>query len=220
MPRPSPHRIFLVDDHPLVREWLGNLIAQETDLVICGESDDATNALTAVELAKPDLAIVDISLKDGSGLELIKNLRAVHPEVAVLVLSMHDESLYAERSLRAGARGYVMKRDTTKRILAAIRKVLTGGVYVSEKFAADMTAKLVHSRANAEKSPIETLSDRELEVFRLLGRGRGTPQIADALHISLKTVQAYCARIKEKLGVSNMTELLREAVRFDSEVEG
>ncbi len=218
MARTQKHRIFLVDDHPLVREWLGTLIATEGDLEICGGCDDATLALTAIGEARPDLAVIDLSLGDGSGLELIKNLQAVYPDISLLALSMHEESLYAERVLRAGAKGYVMKRDSTKHILAAIRKVLAGGVYVSEKFASEIAAKLVHSRSHAGKSPVETLSDRELEVFRLLGKGRGTPQIAEALHISLKTVQAYCARMKEKLAVSSMTELLREAVRFDSEL--
>lgn len=221
MPRSArQYRIFLVDDHPLVREWLGQLLVRETDLIICGESAEPGEAFTRIGELQPDLAVIDISLRDGSGLELIKNLRAAHPNVALLVLSMHEESLYAERVLRAGARGYVMKRDTTKRILSAIRQVLSGGIYVSETFATQMTAKLVQSRAAATRSPVETLSDRELEVFRLLGRGRGTPQIADMLHLSLKTVQAYCARIKDKLGVTSMTELLREAVRFDAESSG
>ena len=210
-------RIFLVDDHPLVREWLINLINRQPDLAICGEAADAPRALSAVDAMRPDVAIVDLSLTTGSGLELVKDIRALAPEVAVIVLSMHDESLYAERALRAGARGYVMKRETTKKILAAIRRVLEGGVHVSDDFAAVMAEKLVGGRPKASgDQPIVTLlSDRELEVFRMLGHGRGTPQIAESLGLSLKTVQAYCARIKEKLGLQNATELLREALRFE-----
>ena len=210
-------RIFLVDDHPLVREWLINLINRQPDLAICGEAEDAPRALSAVSALRPDVAIVDLSLTTGSGLELVKDIRAHSPEVAVIVLSMHDEALYAERSLRAGARGYVMKRESTKKILAAIRRVLDGGVHVSDDFAAVMAEKIVGGRSRTTRDqPIVTLlSDRELEVFRMLGQGRGTPQIAGTLGLSLKTVQAYCARIKEKLGLSNATELLREALRFE-----
>ena len=213
----SKKRIFLVDDHPLVREWLINLINRQPDLAICGEAEDAPRALSAVADLRPDVAIVDLSLTTGSGLELVKDIRALAPEVAVIVLSMHDEALYAERALRAGARGYVMKRESTKKILAAIRRVLEGGVHVSDDFAAVMAEKLVGGRAKpAGDQPIATLlSDRELEVFRMLGQGRGTPQIAESLGLSLKTVQAYCARIKEKLGLGNATELLREALRFE-----
>ena len=210
-------RIFVVDDHPLVREWLTVLINGQIDLMVCGEASDAPQALSAVTVARPDVAIVDISLGNGSGLELVKDLRVHAPDVRVIVLSMHEENLYAERVLRAGARGYVMKRESTKKILAAIRRVLDGGVYVSESFAAVMAEKMVGSRVpvQTERSPGELLSDRELEVFRFLGQGRGTPQIAETLGISLKTVQAYCARIKEKLGIANATELLREAMRFE-----
>ena len=188
-----------MDDHPLVREWLINLINRQPDLTICGEAEDAPRALEAVGRLRPDVAIVDLSLSVGSGLELIKDIRAHSPDVAVIVLSMHDESLYAERSLRAGARGYVMKRETTKKILAAIQRVLEGGVHVSDDFAAVMAEKLVGGRPKtAADQPIVTLlSDRELEVFRLLGKGRGTPKIAEMLGLSLKTVQAYCARIKK-----------------------
>jgi DNA-binding NarL/FixJ family response regulator len=211
-------RIFLVDDHPLVREWLTNLVNGQMDLTVCGEAEDAARALSAIGQARPQIAVVDLSLKAGSGLELVKDIRLHHPGVGVIVLSMHDESLYAERALRAGARGYVMKRETTKKILAAIRCVLEGGVYVSEGFATTIAEKLVSGaplRPGVASSPAELLSDRELEVFGLLGQGRGTPQIAEMLGISIKTVQAYCARIKEKLGIGNATELLRAALRFE-----
>lgn len=213
----SPHRVFIVDDHPILREALTTLIGAEDDFKVCGESDDAVKALDAIVKAKPDLAVVDITLKDGSGIELIKNARAVLPDLAVLVLSMHDEALYAERALRAGARGYVMKRDTTKRLLEAMRRVIDGGVYLSERYASELAARLVHAPAKGSKGSVESLSDRELEVFRLLGRGQGAPAVAKAMHLSRKTVNAYCARIKAKIGVTNMAELLREAVRFEGE---
>ncbi len=217
-PRPAgeKHRIFVVDDHPLVRESLRNLLNQQIDLTVCGEAEDAPRALSAMQALSPDVAIVDLSLKSGSGLELIKDLKLHCPKVAVIVLSMHDENLYAERVLRAGARGYVMKRETTKSILSALRRVLGGGVYVSEAFAAVMAERLAggHPIQPGPVSAVEQLSDRELEVFRALGQGRGTSEIAGDLHLSLKTVQAYCARIKAKLGLTNAQTLMREAVRF------
>lgn len=213
----SPHRVFIVDDHPILREALATLINAEDDFQTCGEADDAIKALDALVKAKPDLALVDITLKDGSGIELIKNARAVLPDLVVLVLSMHEEGLYAERALRAGARGYIMKRDTTKRLLDAMRRVMGGSVYLSEKYAAELAARLVHAPAKSGKGSVESLSDRELEVFRLLGRGQGAPTVAKSMHLSRKTVNAYCARIKAKIGVTNMAELLREAVRFEGE---
>lgn len=211
------HKVFLVDDHPLVREWLTNLINQQPDLAVCGEAESASQAISAIAIAKPDVAIVDLSLKDSSGIELIKNLKQSHPNVAVLVLSMHDESLYAERALRAGARGYIMKRETTKKVVTAIRQVLEGKLYVSEPIAHAMAEKFVGGRPAASGSPFALLSDRELEIFQFLGQGRETKQIADDLHISLKTVQAYCDRIKEKLSLANATELRREAVRWEDQ---
>ncbi len=218
---PAKRRVFVVDDHPILRDALKTLIASEDDFEICGESDDAIRALDEIGAAKAELAVVDITLKDGSGIELIKNLRAVHPGVAVLVLSMHDETLYAERALRAGARGYVMKRDTTRRLLDAMRRVLEGGVYLSEQYASELAARLVHAPGKrAQMNPVDTLSDRELEVFRLLGRGLGAPIVAKTMHLSRKTVNAYCARIKAKIGVTSMAELLRDAVRFVSSTQG
>jgi DNA-binding NarL/FixJ family response regulator len=206
--------VFLVDDHPLVREWLTNLINQQGDLAVCGEADNASQAMQAILALKPEVAIVDIGLKDSSGIELIKDLKRASPAVAVLVLSMHEEGHYVERALRAGARGYVMKRDTTRKIIAAIRQVLQGKLYVSEEIAAAMAAQFVQGKTLATHSPAEQLSDRELEVFELLGRGRGTRQIAETLRVSVKTVQAYSARIKEKLNLASATELIREAVRW------
>ena len=206
--------IFLVDDHPLVREWLSNLIHEQPDLAVCGEAESGPEALQAILAAKPDVAIVDISLKDSSGIELIKNLKQTCPTVSVLVLSMHEESHYAERALRAGARGYVMKRETTRKVIAAIRQVLDGKLAISESIATALAAQFVEGKGPATQSLAELLSDRELEVFELLGQGRGTRQIAEVLRVSVKTVQAYCARIKEKLSLASATELLREAVRW------
>jgi DNA-binding NarL/FixJ family response regulator len=210
-------RVFLVDDHPLVREWLTSLINQQRDLIVCGEADDPPEALRRIAAARADVAVVDISLKAGSGLELIKQMKASHPNVAVVVLSMHEESLYGERALRAGASGYVVKRDTPKKVVAAIRRVLDGQLYLSERFAALMAERFVKGRQPVSESPVEELSDRELEIFDLLGQGIGTRQIAEKLCVSIKTVQAYCARIKEKLHLQNATELLREAIRWQYE---
>jgi DNA-binding NarL/FixJ family response regulator len=206
--------VFLVDDHPLVREWLTQLIHQQPDLVVCGEAEDAPRALRMIGEIRPDVAIVDISLGQGSGIELIKNIKRVVPSVAVIVLSMHDERLYAERALRAGARGYIMKRETAKKVVVAIRQVLAGKLYMSETLAAAFAETFLDGRLPTDGSPVEQLSDRELEVFQLLGRGYETRKVAESLHVSMKTVQAHCAHIKEKLRLSNAAELLREAVRW------
>ncbi|MDR3403781.1 MAG: response regulator transcription factor [Chthoniobacter sp.] len=217
MSSPTPNadgkrRVFLVDDHPLVREGLTTLINQQKDFVVCGEAEDAPEALQAIEREQPDAAVVDITLAIGSGIELIKDIRCVAPKVAIVVLSMHDEALYAERALRAGARGYVMKRETTKKIVTALREVLEGRRYVSEEFRAAATDKFIDGSAGM--SVVEQLSDRELEVFRQLGTGQETRRIAESLGISMKTVQVYFARIKEKLNLGNITEVRREAVRW------
>jgi DNA-binding NarL/FixJ family response regulator len=211
---PLRKRVFLVDDHPLVREWLTNLINQQPGLVVCGEAESGPEAREKILALRPDVAIVDIALKDSSGIELIKDLKLACPQVAVLVLSMHEESHYAERALRAGARGYIMKRETTRKVVAAIGQVLEGKLCISEAIAAAMATQFVEGKTLASGSPVEQLSDRELEVFELLGQGRTTRQIAETLRVSLKTVQAYCARIKEKLNLGSATELLREAVRW------
>jgi DNA-binding NarL/FixJ family response regulator len=207
-------RVFIVDDHPLVREGLANLINQQSDLTVCGEAEDSAGAIVEIESARPDVALIDISLKNESGLELVKTLQTRFPQVALIVLSMHDEALYAERALHAGARGYVMKRETTKSVLTAIRRVVEGDIYVGDRVVNAM-AKRMSSRKTAATEPVERLSDRELEIFRLLGQGRTPSQIAEDLRLSLKTVQAYCARAKEKFGVSSLTELLRAAIRWE-----
>lgn len=210
----TKRRIFVVDDHPLVREWLANLINQQPDLVVCGEAGSAAEGKQAILSQLPDAAVVDISLKDSSGIELIKELKQSRPELSVIVLSMHEESHYAERALLAGARGYIIKRETTKKIIAAIREVLQGKLFLSESIAMVMVEHMFAGRTAGAHNEVSTLSDREMAVFALLGQGRGTRQIGETLGINIKTVQAYCARIKEKLHLGSATELLREAVRF------
>jgi DNA-binding NarL/FixJ family response regulator len=205
--------IFLVDDHPMVREWLTNLISQQADIAVCGEAESPAEALEAIAKKKPDVAIVDISLKNGSGIELIKGLRELKPPIAIIVLSMHDENLFAERALRAGARGYIMKRETARKIIVAIRQVLSGKLYLSENLTGLFAEKFIDGEL-VDTPRIESLSDRELEVFQLFGEGFETRQIAGRMHVSMKTVQAYCARIKEKLKLSSASELLREATRW------
>ena len=210
----SRRTVLLVDDHPLVREWLTNLINQQADLKVCGEAETGPQAIQALAATKPDIAIIDISLRGSSGIELIKDLKRLRPNLAVLVLSMHEEPHYAERAMRAGAKGYIIKRETTRRVITAIRQVLEGKPYVSDELASALAVRFTQGPPLGARSPSETLSDRELEVFELLGQGRGTRLIAESLGVSIKTVQAYCARIKEKLGLRSATELLREAVRW------
>lgn len=206
----AAHTIFLVDDHPLVREWLTNLLHQEPDLRVCGEAASAPEAVAAIERLRPSVVVVDITLEDGSGLELLKDIRRVSPRSVSLMLSMHDELTYAERALRAGARGYVTKRETTGKIVAAIREVLAGRIFVSDELKAMIAERMLSG--SASKADVSLLSDRELEVFRMLGQGRETREIAASLKISVKTVQVYFARIKEKYGLAGHNELLREAI--------
>jgi DNA-binding NarL/FixJ family response regulator len=212
-------KVFIVDDHPLVREWLTNLINQQLDLVVCGEAASAEEARQALVDSKAEVIIVDISLKDSSGIELIKDLKKSCPDLTVLVLSMHDEKLYAERALRAGAKGYVMKRASTGQVIEALRRVLLGKFYVSEEVAEAITTRFVAGKNLTSRSPIDQFSDRELTVFKLLGEGRGTRQIAETLHLSVKTVQVYCARMKEKLNLKSGGDLLMEAMRHQQSEE-
>ena len=210
-------RIFLVDDHPLVREWLGNLLRLQPDMEVVGSAGDANQALRAMVHAPPDVAIIDLTLQRGSGLQLIKDLDGQLPETRVVVLSMHEEIGDIERALRAGARGYVMKRESTSQVVDAIRQVLAGRIFADASVLAKMAERLV-GRPEAASGPTdEVLSDRELEVFRRLGQGHSTRRIADDLGLSLKTVQTYCTRMKEKLAVGDANELMRAAVRW---VEG
>jgi len=208
-------KIFIVDDHPLVREWLTNLIQQTDDLIVCGEAEDPQAALQAIARTAPDLAIIDLSLGNGSGIDLIRSVRSLFPNMAVIVLSMHDERVYAERSIRAGARGYIMKRESTKKIVEAIHQVLEGKMYLSKELTETFATKFVTGPSPGKGTPIGQLSDRELEVFQLIGQGYETRQIAKTLNVNIKTVQTYCTRIKEKLKFSTGAELLREAIRWN-----
>lgn len=209
----APLRLFLVDDHPLVREWLGNLLRLQPDWEVCGESGDCADALAAMMADPPDIAIVDLSLQRGSGLDLIKDLRLHLPDTKSVVLSMHEEIGDVERALRAGARGYVMKRESTHQIVAAIRQVHAGQIYAEPAVLAALAARVIGRPAEQSATP-EALSDRELDVFRRLGEGHSTRRIADELGISLKTVQTYYARIREKLALADSAELVRAAVRW------
>jgi DNA-binding NarL/FixJ family response regulator len=208
------YKIFIVDDHPIVRKGLSQLINQESDLVVSGEAPDAQSALELLKKLKPDLAIVDISLQGIDGIELTKTIRARYGNLPVLVVSMHDESLFAERALRAGARGYIMKQEAIEKMMEAIRRVIRGDLYVSEKVSAGIVKKFIDGKPESASSPEELLSDRELEVFRLVGQGFGTRQIADQLHVSIKTVETYRANIKEKLNLKNAAELIKHAVHW------
>jgi DNA-binding NarL/FixJ family response regulator len=207
-------KIVIVDDHPIVREGLADLINKEDDLVVCGEAEDGHRAMEVISELEPDIAIVDISLQDTSGLELIKDIKVQYPSLPVLTLSMHEESLYAERALRAGAKGYIMKREATANVVIAIRKVLSGQVYLSERMATKLVDKLVGSKPEENSSGIERLTDRELEVFSLLGEGKGTRQISEGLHLSVKTIETYRSRIKEKLNLKSGPELLQHAFQW------
>jgi DNA-binding NarL/FixJ family response regulator len=206
--------VFIVDDHSLVREWFANFINHQPDLRSCGGAADAFEAIGLITALKPQVVIVDISLEGGSGLELIKNIKVAATEAAIVVLSMHDESLYAERAIRAGARGYVTKREATKNVLNAIRCVLDGKPFFSEKTTMMMVEKAIEGRFAETGSQVELLSNRELEVFQLLGCGRSSRQIAQEMQISFRTVQSFCARVKLKLGLNDATALLLEAVRW------
>ena len=217
---PTEIKILLVDDHPLVRQGLADMIGRHPDLKVCGEAENEPEALELIGSVQPAVAIVDISLENGSGIELVKSIKAIHPEVKSLVLSMHDESLYAERALRAGARGYIMKREAAKKIIDGIRSVMAGRLFISEKISAVMAEKFVDGTAVGDTSPFDQLSNRELEVFDLIGRGLTTRQIADHLHIGFKTVQAFSARIKEKLKLPNANELMRAAMRHQENQNG
>jgi len=211
---PPATRIFIVDDHPLVREWLAALLRQQPDLEVSGQAEDASSGLAAMIANPPDVAIVDLSLKASSGLDLIKDLVEHLPGTQVIVLSMHEEIFYAERALRAGARGYVTKRESTDRMVEAIRMVQGGHIYANAQLLARLAERMVGHTATTSPGDVETLSDRELDVFRRLGEGQATRRIAEELHLSIKTVQAYCARIKEKLQLASGVELVREAVRW------
>jgi len=206
--------VFIADDHPLVRDWLSRLINDEVDLEVCGCADNADEASLVIARLRPSISIIDIGLRGKSGLELIRSLTDQNPDQNILVLSMHDEAVYAHRVFRAGARGYVNKRQTADEVVVAIRRILAGGIYVNETCAATFALGLNRRRNAGSADEMTLLSDRELEVFRLLAAGRINSEIAGDLCVSLKTVQSYCARIKEKLNLRNATELLQAATRW------
>jgi DNA-binding NarL/FixJ family response regulator len=215
----SKARIVIVEDHPMFREQLSHLISREADMIVCGEADNVRDGLALITRLQPQLAIVDLTLKGASGLELLKDLRAHGLPVPTLVLSMHEESLYAERALRAGARGYITKHEASAKVMIAIRQVLTGEIYLEPRFMSQIVNKMVTANANAAAQPIDRLTDRELEVFELIGRGQTTRQIGTRLGVGLTTVDTYRARIKEKLRLENAARLQTEAARWVQERE-
>jgi DNA-binding NarL/FixJ family response regulator len=212
--------ILLVDDHPVMRRGLAMIIGDETDLRVTREAGSAEEALGLLDDELPDLMVVDVSLPGMSGIELTKHVQALYPDVPVLMVSRHDESLYAERALRAGAKGYVMKLEASDTIVAAIRRVLRGGIYVSPDVNDRLLSGVAAGRPAAAGSPLELLSDRELDVFRMTGQGQTTRAIAESLHLSVKTVESYRARIKTKLGIGNAAELMQRAVTWVETGEG
>ncbi len=215
--KPAPaeqRRILLVDDHPMVRERLAEVILREPDLTVCGEAEDRLGALRVIADTRPHLAIVDLTLKQSHGIELIKDIRSQYPKVLILVVSMHDELLHAERVIRAGAQGYITKQEATRKIMLAIRTVLNGEVYLGEKIAARIAAGAAGSPRREGALPVARLSDRELLVFERLGQGYGTRQIAEELHLDMRTIETYRARIKEKLGLKDANDLLQSAIRW------
>lgn len=207
-------KILIVDDHPIVRRGLSQIINQEKDFIVCAEAENSQTALEAIKLHSPRVALVDLSLKNENGLELIKDIRLRYPSVLILVLSMHDEGFYAERVLRAGAKGYIMKQQATKQVLLAIRKILEGEVYLSETISSKILRNFTGEKTQTSGSYVESLSDRELEVFRLIGAGLGTRQIAERFSRSVKTVETYREHIKLKLNLKNSAELTQTAIQW------
>ena len=207
-------RILLVDDHAVVRFGIAQLINRQSDMVVCGEEEDAAKALTAISKLNPDLVIADISLKDSSGLELMRNIKAQYSKLPVLVVSAHDESIYAEIAFRAGALGYLMKQEALDKVLTAIRRVLSGNIYVSDALAAKMLQQQIRGKVDIQESPVKSLSDRELEVFQLIGQWKKTSEIAQELHLSIKTIEYYREQIKRKLNLKNSAELTQHATSW------
>src|SRR5437016_5949779 len=211
---PGAKRIVIVDDHPLFRKGLEQLIHSDGAFAVCGEASNASEAMDVIRILDPDLAIVDVSLPGANGIELIKNIRAEFPKLAILVLSMHDESLYALRALRAGAEGYVMKHEAMANVIQAIREVLSGRPYLSPAMAAQVITKFAHRQAEGEADAVERLSDRELEILELIGKGKEVREIAKLLHLSPKTVETHRAHIKDKLDLKNSREVARFALQW------
>lgn len=207
-------RILLVDDHPLLRKGIGQLINEQDDLIVCGEAEDRASAVATIEQTHPDLAVIDLSLKDDLGLELIKDCKALFPGLLVLVLSMHDEKLNAERVLRAGARGYIMKAEASDKVLAALREVLSGGVFVSSSVADQILDRATGAPRLSNGGQWSNLTDREAEVLLLIGKGYGSQHISKRLNISIKTIETHRANIKQKLGFSSTQDLLQNAILY------
>jgi DNA-binding NarL/FixJ family response regulator len=206
--------VLVVDDHPLMRQGLSLLINQQQDMQVCGEAEEAQAAMHALAQKKPDIMILDISLNGPDGLELLKSIRVSHPDLPVLILSMHDEAIYAERALRARANGYIMKQEATEKVLVAMRRILNGDIYLSDRMQNKMLHQFIDGAPSMIQSRIASLSDRELEVFRLIGEGRATREIAEELHLSIKTVETYQAHIKEKLALRSGRELIQHAIQW------
>src|SRR5271156_6559959 len=211
--RAGKRTVFVVDDHPLLRQGLALLINQQQDLEVCGEAEEAQAAMRAIARKKPDILIVDISLNGPDGLDLLKAIRGSYPDLPVLILSMHDEAIYAERALRARANGYIMKQEATEKVLVAVRRILGGDIYLSDRMANKLLHQYISGASPDMSSRLSTLSDRELEVFRLIGEGRSTREIAEKLHLSIKTVETYQAHIKDKLSLHSGRELVQHAIQ-------
>ena len=209
--------VFIVDDHPLLRQGLALLINREKDLAVCGEAEEAQTAIREITAKKPDILIADISLNGPDGLDMLKNLRTLYPNLPVLILSMHDESIYAERAMRARANGYIMKQEATEKVLVAVRRILGGDIYLSDRMANKLLHQYISGASADVNSRLSSLSDRELEVFRLIGEGRSTRQIAEKLHLSIKTVETYQAHIKDKLSLHSGRELVQHAIQSSNQ---
>ncbi len=209
-------QIVLVDDHPLMREGLAEVLRREPDLEVCGEAEDRTQALEVIKITKPDLVIVDLALKNSHGLELVKDITALYPKLRTLVVSMHDEFVNAERVIRAGSSGYITKQEATTKILLAVRCVLSGEIYLSPQAAAQIASKVAGRSRAGSGLTVDGLADRELQVFELIGRGHSTRQIAEQLKLDVSTIETYRARIKEKLNLKDSVELLQHAISWNS----
>ncbi|MCA9446144.1 MAG: response regulator transcription factor [Candidatus Omnitrophica bacterium] len=214
---PAKSKVLIVDDHPLVRAGLKSLIEEESDLDVCGEAEGYSQALSLLEKLDPDLMVVDISIKDGNGLELVQTAKSIKPELKMIVASVHDEALYAERVLHAGAVGYVNKEAATEKIVEAIRSVLRGKVYLSEEMTERLLLNAAQVSQSQERSPLEKLSNRELEVFEMIGNGLSTKEIAEKIHLSVKTIETYRDNLKKKLNLQSGNELLRYAIQWVNE---
>ncbi len=219
-PASTPKRLLIVDDHPVFRHGIAQLLRKLPEVTVCGEAENAQTALQAMRHLQPDVALIDISMPGTNGIELIKLMLAERPTLIILTLSMHEESLYALRALRAGAKGYVMKEQVIENVLDALRKVIAGGIYVSPKFSERLVFKVIHGSNNDVGSPVDNLSDREVEVLQHFGRGKGTREVAEALRLSVKTIETHRAHIKEKLGFKSADEMVKFAVEWVATAEG